>query len=123
MGLPVLVELAIVLSLSIILKNYLFENSEFAGWLKDRVVESLNRAKDSLNPQNLRLFTSSKELRPSHHGLPFSRADAKLTRFAIIETLITVCSRTHRRLHLPRTVSNKSLGKDFDFLQRYGNQS
>jgi hypothetical protein len=36
MGLPVLVEFGIVVSLSIILRNYIFDNPEFYEWLKSK---------------------------------------------------------------------------------------
>jgi uncharacterized membrane protein YjdF len=41
MGLPVLAEFGIVVSLSIILRKYIFHNSEFYEWLKSKLQEAL----------------------------------------------------------------------------------
>jgi hypothetical protein len=41
MGLPVLVEFGIVVSLSIILRNYIFHNPEFYEWLKSKFQQAL----------------------------------------------------------------------------------
>ena len=41
MGLPVLVEFAIVVSVSIILRNYIFDNEAFIKWLRSKLQQAL----------------------------------------------------------------------------------
>src|SRR3990172_4080737 len=61
LGMPVMVELAIVLSLSIILRKSLFESDEFIAWLTDKAVNALSEAKDLLDFQKLYLFSNQRE--------------------------------------------------------------
>ncbi|MDP2603605.1 MAG: hypothetical protein Q8S00_13580 [Deltaproteobacteria bacterium] len=61
LGMPVMVELAIVLSLSIILRKSLFESDEFIAWLTDKAVKSVSGAKDLLDFQKLYLFSNQRE--------------------------------------------------------------
>ncbi len=61
LGMPVMVELAIVLSLSIILRKGLFESDEFIAWLTDKAVKSVSGAKNLLDFQRLYLFSNQRE--------------------------------------------------------------
>lgn len=49
MGLPVLVEFGIVVSLSIILRNYIFDNPEFYEWLRSKLQQTLAAGLDSFD--------------------------------------------------------------------------
>ena len=51
MGLPVLVELAVVISLSIILGKYIFESHEFADWLRSKLQDALTASTDHFNSE------------------------------------------------------------------------
>ncbi len=53
MGLPILVELVIVVVLTTLLKKHIINNREFIEWLKANIQDSLNGSKKLLNLEGL----------------------------------------------------------------------
>lgn len=63
MGLPILVEFATVVVLTILLRKHIIDNQEFGIWLKAKTQESLSGAKELLNLQRVvSLLPSPREL-------------------------------------------------------------
>lgn len=53
MGLPILVELVIVVVLTTLLKKHIINNEKFIGWLKTKIQDSLSGPKELLNLERL----------------------------------------------------------------------
>jgi len=58
MGLPILVELVIVVTLMTLLKKQIINNEDFVGWLKTKIEESLQGPKKFLNVEGLNSILS-----------------------------------------------------------------